>query len=224
MVRMICNPSSSSRFRPPLRVANFKQSRAMCGPACIKIIMGYFGKRVSEKAIAQTCRSSSSTGTTGANLVKGARKLGFAARIFDNSSFKIMETWLRRGVPVIVDWMSTARAGAKGTPMACGHYSVVCGLGRNHIVLLDPAVGSRRRISRCAFLKVWFDLRRVLPRDKDDLIIRRMIVVAPHETWSHHGVRPTSNNMRGKRSKRSQAQINLAQRANTAGLLEAIGL
>jgi hypothetical protein len=122
-----------------------------------------------------------------------------------------MESWLRRGVPVIVDWMSTARPVAKGTPMACGHYSVVCGLDREHVVLLDPAVGSRRRISRRAFLKVWFDLRRVLPRDKDDLIIRRMIVVAPHETWFHPGRRPTSNNSGRRCSKRSQPQISTAR-------------
>jgi predicted double-glycine peptidase len=66
--------------------------------------------------------------------------------------------------------------------MAVGHYSVVSGLTSAAIVLQDPALGKRRIIPRPAFYRVWFDFTYVYPRTKDDLIIRRMIVVAPPET------------------------------------------
>jgi ABC-type bacteriocin/lantibiotic exporter with double-glycine peptidase domain len=52
----------------------------MCGPACLKIVFAYFGRQVSEKQIAKACRSSSRSGTTGTNLVKGAKKFGFGAK------------------------------------------------------------------------------------------------------------------------------------------------
>jgi ABC-type bacteriocin/lantibiotic exporter with double-glycine peptidase domain len=151
----------------------------MCGPACLKIVFAYFGRQVSEKQIAKACRSTPRSGTTGTNLVKGAKKFGFEAEVFDRSNFRTIEKWLRRGVPVIVDWMSTVRSLGDQQPMACGHYSVVCGLDKDHIVLQDPGIGGRRRISREAFLNVWFDFKKMFPKEAGDLIIKRLIIVVP---------------------------------------------
>jgi ABC-type bacteriocin/lantibiotic exporter with double-glycine peptidase domain len=75
----------------------------MCGPACLKIVFAYFGRQVSQRDIARACRSSSRSGTTGTNLVKGAKQFGFNAKVFDGSSFRVIAKWLRHGVPVIVD-------------------------------------------------------------------------------------------------------------------------
>jgi predicted double-glycine peptidase len=164
-----------------LAIGSFKQTRAMCGPACLKIVFAYFGKRVSEKQIAKACRSTLASGTTGAHLVRGAKKFGFTGQVFDHSNFKGIAKWLRGGVPVIVDWMSTVPIRASRHAMACGHYSVVCGLEKDHIVLQDPAIGGRRRVRRKAFLNVWFDFKHVFPKQADDLVIRRMIIVGPRE-------------------------------------------
>jgi ABC-type bacteriocin/lantibiotic exporter with double-glycine peptidase domain len=164
-----------------LETSSFKQRRAMCGPACLKIVLAYFGKRASEKLIASACRSSPLSGTTGTNLVRGAGRFGFDAELVDHSNFRMMKKWLRRGVPVIVDWMSTTGSGPRRTARACGHYSVVCGLDERHIILQDPSIGRRRRLARKHFRDVWFDFRRVFPRAKEDLIIRRLIIVVPRE-------------------------------------------
>jgi predicted double-glycine peptidase len=166
-----------------LETGDFKQSRAMCGPACLKIVLAYFGKRASEKRIAKACRASRLSGTSGANLVMGAKRFDFRAELMNHSDLRTIEKWLRRGVPVIVDWMSTVAA--RGTSTACGHYSVVCGLDKRHIILQDPGIGRRRRLSRRNFLSVWFDFKRVFPKAHDDLIIRRLIVVAPAEFPNH---------------------------------------
>jgi ATP-binding cassette subfamily B protein len=167
--------------RPPLQLAtgNFKQSRAMCGPACLKIVFAYFGRQIPEKQIAKACRTSSRSGTTGTNLMKGAKQFGFDAKVLDRSNFRTIAKWLRRGVPVIVDWMSTDTNPGDRHPMACGHYSVVCGLDKNHIILQDPGIGGRRRLSREAFLKVWFDFKNMFPKEAGDLIMKRLIIVAP---------------------------------------------
>src|SRR3954454_11474799 len=63
-------------------------------------------------------------------------------------------------------------------PMACGHYSVVCGLDSEYIVLQDPAIGRRRRVSRSSFLSIWYGFKLLFPKTADDLIIRRAIIVA----------------------------------------------
>jgi len=148
----------------------------------LRIVCAYFGLGVSESKAARLCRASVTTGTTGRNLARAARELGFAATIVDGASFRDLERWLHRGVPVIVDWMSTVNSEPRQSAMACGHYSVVCGLGREHILLQDPAVG-RRRIARRTFLKVWFDFVSDYPRRRSDLLIRRMIVVAPRDVF-----------------------------------------
>jgi ABC-type bacteriocin/lantibiotic exporter with double-glycine peptidase domain len=156
----------------------------MCGPACLKIVSTYFGVTVSERRIVRLCRSRLTSGTTGANLAKAARSLGLSAQIVDDARFKTIEQWLRRGVPVIVDWMSARHNRRSGHPVAVGHYSVVCGLTGKDIILEDPAVGRRKRIDRRTFLRLWFDFHYLYPTHKDDLILRRLIVVAPKNLTS----------------------------------------
>jgi ABC-type bacteriocin/lantibiotic exporter with double-glycine peptidase domain len=136
----------------------------MCGPACLRIVFACFGKHVSERQIAKACRTSPHSGTTGTNLVKGAKRFGFNAEVIDDANFRTIAKWLRREVPIIVDWMSTASPGSRHATMACGHHSVVCGLGRKHIVLQDPALGHRRRLSRTSFQSVWFDFKYIFPK------------------------------------------------------------
>lgn len=85
----------------------------MCGPACLRIVFAYFGNHVSERQIAKACRTSSHNGTTGTNLVKGAKRFGFNAEVIDDANFRTIAKWLRREVPIIVDWMSTASPGPR---------------------------------------------------------------------------------------------------------------
>ena len=136
---------------------------------------------ISEARLARIARTSQISGTTGTNLLRAAHRLGFRAEIKDNAGFGAIERWLRKGVPVIVDWMSVERDGARG------HYSVVCGLGEDHIVLQDPAIGRRRKMTRRGFLAVWYDFKYLFPRRSDELILRRMIVVAPPIYFGRRG-------------------------------------
>jgi ABC-type bacteriocin/lantibiotic exporter with double-glycine peptidase domain len=164
-----------------LKTANFKQSPAMCGPACLKIVASYFGIDIGERRLIRACKSSKISGTTGKNLINGARKFGFHAEIIDNADFKAIGQWLRRGVPVIVDWMSTSEDLRTRQHIVGGHYSVVCGLSRRNIILEDPAMGRRRTIPRQRFFNVWFDFTHAYPKVRDDLILRRLVAIAPRD-------------------------------------------
>src|SRR3954469_17383894 len=86
---------------PKLKTRNFRQSRGMFGPACLRMVLAYFGVDMSEMLIARACNASPASGTTGTNLAKGAQRLGLKAQIIDRASFATIEKWLRRGVPVI---------------------------------------------------------------------------------------------------------------------------
>jgi ABC-type bacteriocin/lantibiotic exporter with double-glycine peptidase domain len=164
-------------FGLALETKRFRQSKAQCGPAALKIVVGYFGESISEARVAAACRGSRISGTSGENLVAAARKLGFAAKIVDEANFRVIATWLRKGVPVIVDWMSICyRESAR---VATGHYSVVSGLTQHEIILEDPAIGRKRRLARPVFMSLWYDFKYLSPRKNDDLILRRMVVVAP---------------------------------------------
>jgi ABC-type bacteriocin/lantibiotic exporter with double-glycine peptidase domain len=169
---------ASQGRRITLDTRHYRQSHAMCGPASLRIVLAYFGKPLRENIVARACRSSDETGTTGANLVRGAQQLGFAARIIDNANLRTIQRWLERDVPVIVDWMSAIARRPGGAMMPCGHYAVACGLDREQIFLQDPAIGRRRRIARRDFLDLWFDFVGVRPRRRD-LVMRRLIVVRP---------------------------------------------
>jgi ABC-type bacteriocin/lantibiotic exporter with double-glycine peptidase domain len=172
-----------------LKTRNFKQSRAMCGPACLKIVLAYFGVHRSEKTIAKSCRASHVSGTTGTHLVAGAKRFGFHAELLDQSAFARWKVAApgsaghrRLDEPV---------ASCPGrSPMACGHYSIVCGLDKERIFLQDPGLGRCRHLSRKRFLNVRFDFERVSPRVRDDLIIRRLIVAAPTAFTIRHMAYP----------------------------------
>jgi hypothetical protein len=96
----------------------------------------------------------------------------------DGANLRTVERWLTQDIPVIVDWMGVIERRPAGSMMPCGHYSVVCGLDRKHIVLQDLAMGRRRRISRRDFLNLWYDFVGVRPRRRN-LILRRLIIVRP---------------------------------------------
>jgi hypothetical protein len=59
--------------------------------------------------------------------------MGLKAKIKNNSSFKDIETWLKKEVPVIVDWFTRGRTDYGDSSVADGHYSVVMGLDDDFI-------------------------------------------------------------------------------------------
>jgi ABC-type bacteriocin/lantibiotic exporter with double-glycine peptidase domain len=164
-----------------LRIRSFQETRnaGRCGPASLKMVLSYFGVHKSEASLARLCGTKRVIGTDVAGLVRAAEQLGFNVYVKEFSTFRDIQKWLKRGVPVIVDWFSKGRA---ELTVADGHYSVVIGLDRNWIYLVDPEFGRRRRLSRPEFRRVWFDYEGEYVRSRKDMIIRQIIVVQPPAT------------------------------------------
>ena len=148
----------------------------MCGPATLKIILGYYGVDKTEKELAKIAGWKKGLGIDDKGMKKVAEKLGFKVVIKDNSSFRDIQKWLDREVPIIVNWFSRGRNDYSESEMADGHYSVVMGLDDSFIYLQDPELGAMRKIERNNFMRVWFDFKGEYIKPKD-LIIRQAIAI-----------------------------------------------
>ena len=105
-----------------------------------------------------------------------AELFGFKIIIKNNSSFKDIENWLRKGVPVIVNWFTRGRIDYDNSAVADGHYSVVMGLDDGFIYLQDPEIGKMRKLTREDFMTVWFDFTGKHIKS-NELIIRQIIAI-----------------------------------------------
>lgn len=161
-----------------LKVKPFQEtlSAGMCGPASLKILLSYYGIEKSENELAKICGTKKDLGTDDQGIKKAAESLGLKVKIKNNSSFKDIEKWLDKKVPVIVNWFTRGRVDYTDADVADGHYSVVFGLDDKHIYLQDPETGTARKLEREDFMTVWFDFtgKNIKP---NELIIRQIIAI-----------------------------------------------
>ena len=151
-----------------LDIQPFRQKPGYCGPASLKMVLGFLGVKIAEKKLAEISGCTPTSGIGAEGLVCAAQKLGFRAQIKDFSELKDIREWVnRKKVPVIVDWFA----------FEGGHYSVVSGIDRENIYLEDPSLGHRRALKLTTFMRLWFDFPSAYLNSKDELIIRRMIII-----------------------------------------------
>ena len=145
----------------------FRQKAGYCGAASLKMVLDYYGIDITERKLARLSGSSRSKGVPAKNLIKAAKKLGLTGFYKDYSSLRDIIRYVSKGIPVIVDWFSEID----------GHYSVVTGIDKENIYLQDPQLGHLRALKLKTFKKIWFDFAQPMLRTKNDIIIRRMIVI-----------------------------------------------
>lgn len=150
-----------------------------CGPASLKIVLDYYGVQKSESEIAKRCGRDIKLGTNDVSMKRAAKSYGFNVEIKNKANFTDIQKWLKRGVPVIVDWFTPGRPSARTSEMPDGHYSVVAGLDKKNIYLQDPEIGAIRTIKRGDFLRVWFDFKKDRITSWKDMIIRQTIAIYP---------------------------------------------
>ncbi len=151
-----------------LDVKPFRQSPAFCGPASLKMVLEYYGIKKNEKELAKLSGAKSTKGVSAEGLLKAARALGLKGFSKDFSDIKDIETYvINKRIPVVVDWFYYDD----------GHYSIVVDIDEENIYLRDPQFIKVRKMDIDTFKRVWFDFPGEFLRSKDDIIIRRIIVV-----------------------------------------------
>ncbi|MGB8816152.1 MAG: C39 family peptidase [Minisyncoccia bacterium] len=161
-----------------LNVKAFQETlhASMCGPASLKIVFSYYAINKSEKELSLLAGTTSELGTDDKGIVRAAKSLGFKCVVKNRSTFSDIEKWLKKGVPVIVDWFTRGRVDYSSSEVADGHLSVVIGLDDKHIYIQDPEIGEIRIMARDDFMKVWFDFSGEFIKP-NELIIRQIIVI-----------------------------------------------
>lgn len=162
-----------------LKVKPFQETLhgGYCGPASLKMVMDYFGKDVSEEEVAEKCGRDPELGTDDLSIKSAAEEYGFRVEVQNNSTYKDLESWLAKGVPVIVNWFTRGRRDYGDSQVPDGHYSVVIGLDEENIYLQDPEIGGMRAIDRDDLYRVWFDFKGAVITEWNDIILRQVIAV-----------------------------------------------
>lgn len=152
-------------------VEPFDQTRGLCGPASLKMILRYFDDDRTEEELARAAGSSKDDGTPAENLVTVARELGYDAWVEEDTSMDDLRHYVvDLELPVMVNWFSTTD----------GHYSVVTGIDDDagEISLQDPEIRRTRTMPIEEFEHVWFDYTGDRP-EEENFVVRRIIVVSP---------------------------------------------
>ncbi len=149
---------------------------SMCGPASLKIVLKYYGVEATEKELTKLSKWNKDLGIDNKGIEAVAKHFGFKVKIKNNSSFKDIEKWLDKKVPVIVNWFTRGRKNYSDFAIADGHYSIAAGLDDKFIYLQDPEIGKIRKLKRDDFMKVWFDFKGEYIKP-NELIVRQIIAV-----------------------------------------------
>ena len=150
-----------------LKVKPHKQKPGFCGPASLKMVLGYHGLEMSEDELGNITMCVPEHGINGAAIVKAAKHLGFKSYMKDLAEITDIEEYYKKGVPVIVEWFFGDES----------HFSVVIKIDEKFVYLQDPDIADIRKIELIAFERIWFGFDTDIMRTRRDLVLRRMIVI-----------------------------------------------
>lgn len=146
-----------------LRLPDVRQANGYtCGTASLQSVLRYFGKGDDdgEEGLAGRLGTTPDNGTAPDAIVRVAREHGLSATMREGMTLDDLESYVQRGVPVIVDYQAWSEAPHPdyANDWDDGHYSVVVGIDRDHVYLEDPSIlGARGSIPRNEFVARWHD-------------------------------------------------------------------
>ena len=86
-----------------MKLARFRQTQPhTCLPACIRIVLDYWGKSHTEAELAQACGAVPVWGTPPDQAVEGLTQLGYHALWFENATLDRLAKLLAQDWPMIV--------------------------------------------------------------------------------------------------------------------------
>ncbi len=149
----------------------FKQSPSYCGPACLKMVLHYYGKEVTEEELGVVAKTTFEDGTTNDNLLLAAQAYGLDGVWHQNGTIEELRTYAHTNVPVIIEWFSSDESPAPGEP----HYSIVLDVTDIHVLLLDPEDGKQYEMSHVKFMSTWFSFSGPYIKQNSDVRLRHYL-------------------------------------------------
>ncbi len=120
-----------------------------CGPACVQMILEYFGTEKTQTELARKLGTNSRYGTPHKNVVKYFVKNKFHCYVNNHSTIHEIKHFLEMKLPVIVNYIEPSENEI--------HYAIVKGYGKNGIILNDPWNGSNLKMTEEFFISRWLD-------------------------------------------------------------------
>ncbi|MFA6603681.1 MAG: papain-like cysteine protease family protein [Patescibacteria group bacterium] len=150
-----------------LKVPYHRQSTDFtCGPAAARMILSFWGQRVSERRLRVLLNTNSRSGTRRPDLARGLRSFGLRVRTACNANVSDLRRSLAAGRPAIVNYREPEEG--------ISHYAVVIGLENGKLILNDPDLGSGYRLGMKDFTSRWYGRHR--RRN-----VRWLLVAAPED-------------------------------------------
>ncbi len=130
-----------------------------CGVAALQSVLAYFGDEHREDALAKELKSGPQHGTAYQEIIRVAKKKGFAVQVFTDMTTEelkklidqgkpvicLIQAWPERKVDYVNDWDD-------------GHYVVAIGHDENNFYFMDPStLGNYTFIPVREFLDRWHD-------------------------------------------------------------------
>jgi len=134
-----------------------------CGAKCLQLVMQYHSVAVPYPGLLSRVQAYKENGVS-INKIKGlARSYGFRTRSVTNCSIKALEASINNRQPVIVLIQAWAHKNLKPNEWRnvgkgnrdYGHYAIVMGFDNDFIILRDPNIPRRKRMSKEEFLARW---------------------------------------------------------------------
>ena len=130
------------------KIQYFKQEKPWtCGPACMRMVLGFFGIKKSEAVLAKLLARVGEPGTPNRALVELAEKLKLDYVVQRNASLIDLKRVIADGFVVVVGYFDQIEH--------VGHFAVVKSLSKKKIVLLDPWYGAKCAFSNGDFVRTW---------------------------------------------------------------------
>lgn len=132
----------------PIKVPYYKQSTDYtCGPASLRMVFEYFGKKHTEKELAKLLKTNPRIGTHTDSLEPFVKSHGFYTHTKKGSALEDLKQSISKGHPVIVDYYIPETNER--------HLSVVIHYDDTHIIMNDPWNGEGYKILTEEFKKQW---------------------------------------------------------------------
>lgn len=133
-----------------------------CGSAALLSVLYYWKvSSVGEQELHKPLQTDAEFGTHPVSLTEHAKLYGLKAELKTKTSLEEIESAVRKGEPVIVDfqaWGTETQRIDYSSIWDSGHYGVVIGFDRKYLYLMDPVLGSSYgKIEKGNFLKRWHD-------------------------------------------------------------------
>ncbi len=124
-------------------------ARNYCGPACLTMVLNYWGGHFTQQQVAADIYDSERQGTYSSELVFYPRTLGFMTYSF-RGDLQILRDLVGQNIPVIALTKPILQ-------LDKGHYRVVIGFdeAKREVIFHDPYFGDRYAMAAESFLKLW---------------------------------------------------------------------